>query len=75
VNAKDVFGIVVRTVGLLAVVTWPLAVLAVILVFQEMAGLILWPLCFYLLFALYLLRGAPLLVAFSYPQRRGALDR
>lgn len=75
-SAKDVFGIIVRTVGLLAVLTWPFAVLTVAAVFETMNETIFWPFVVCLLVALYLLRGAPLLVAFSYPRGRGgALDR
>ncbi len=68
---KDVFGIVVRTIGLLLMISWVFAVVAALV--SQRGTMILNA---FLIFAVggYLLRGAPLLLDWAYSSD-GATDR
>ncbi|MEW6074472.1 MAG: hypothetical protein AB1726_17990 [Planctomycetota bacterium] len=63
-DPRDVFGIIVRTIGLLLLLSW--APLLVLSVFARdgrgvLVSFVVWAL------GAYLLRGAPYLLAFAYP--------
>lgn len=71
-KAKEIFGIIVRVVGLLALVSGLGAAYAAfgMLSFGRLLARALLYGIPYLLVSLYLLRGAPHLVRFSYPEEK-----
>ncbi len=66
-NPKDVFGVAVRIIGLLLLVSWVPAVIAA-LFFKS--GLMMFGSFMTFAIGAYLLRGAPLLLERAYPTRK-----
>jgi hypothetical protein len=67
---EDVFGIIVRTIGLLLMLSWLIIIWMAVASGSAFALLIAFVIC---TLGGYLLRGAPHVVAFAYPPQ--AMDR